>query len=143
MEQATGELKPTVVDASAIIDLLLHPAEVPWVGAHLQGSPSLLVPHACDLEVASSLRRALMRRWLGEGRAGQALLAYLDLPLRRCRQDLILGRVLRLRDNFTAFDAAYVALAEAFGAKLLTTDAGLARATATHTDVPVVEWVSA
>ena len=70
-------------------------------------------------------------------RTVEALEDYLDLPLTRHRHRSFLGRVLELRDNFTAYDAVYVALAERLGAELLTTDGRLARAVLRHSTVSV------
>jgi predicted nucleic acid-binding protein len=53
---------------------------------------------------------------------------YLDLPLTRHGHEQVLSRILDLRDNFSAYDATYAALAEGLGALLLTADAHLARA---------------
>jgi predicted nucleic acid-binding protein len=70
----------------------------------------------------------LLARLLRAQRAEEALQDYLDLPLIRHGHEAILPRVLQLRENFSAYDATYAALAEALDASLLTADAGLARA---------------
>lgn len=65
----------------------------------------------------------------------------LDLPLERYPHDVLAPRIWRLRENFSAYDAAYVALAETLtdeGAPLLTTDGRLARAARAHTDLTVL-----
>ena len=61
-------------------------------------------------------------------RAADALEDYLDLPLIRHGHQALLGRILQLRSNFSAYDAAYVALAERLRSELLTADDALARA---------------
>lgn len=61
-------------------------------------------------------------------RAQQALSDLADLPISRYPHDLFLFRIWQLRQNLTAYDAAYVALAEALSAPLLTRDARLASA---------------
>ncbi len=86
------------------------------------------MPALCDVEVAAALRRALRLALLGEKRAREALRDYADLPLTRHGHLTILDRLLELRENFSAYDAAYAALAETLGAALLTADARLARA---------------
>ena len=58
----------------------------------------------------------------------QALEDLVDFPLTRYPHDLFLLRIWELRHNVTAYDAAYIALAEALGAPLLTRDAALASA---------------
>jgi predicted nucleic acid-binding protein len=75
---------------------------------------------------------------MNEARAALALEAYLDLPLCRHGHAGLLARALALRQNFTAYDAVYVALAKLLGAELLSADAGLVRATRRHTDLAVV-----
>jgi predicted nucleic acid-binding protein len=63
----------------------------------------------------------------------------LELPLRRLDHTPLLDRAFALRDNFSAYDAVYVALAEGLAAPLVTADARLARAVRTWTEVEVVE----
>jgi predicted nucleic acid-binding protein len=74
-----------------------------------------------------------------DARAGQALALYAELPLQRFPHTPLLGRVFSLRENFTAYDAVYVALAEGLDAPLHTADARLARAARAHTELAVVE----
>jgi predicted nucleic acid-binding protein len=93
----------------------------------------LHVPALCDVEVSAALRRGLLRKLLTERRAQQALEDYLDLPLTRHGHQALLGRILSLRTNFSAYDASYVALAERLDAALLTGDEGLARSLRAHT----------
>ncbi|MGH7587476.1 MAG: hypothetical protein ACRELU_02680 [Gemmatimonadota bacterium] len=78
---------------------------------------------------------------MDEARAGLALEAWLDLPLSRHGHAALLARALALRENFTAYDAMYVALAELLGAELLSSNAGLVRAARRHTDLEVVSVV--
>ena len=92
----------------------------------------LHVPALCDLEFASTLRRFLRGGRLTESGAVEAMSSYLDLPLVRHEHTALLGRILDLRDNFTAYDASYVALAELLELPLLTRDARLARAVRRH-----------
>lgn len=80
-----------------------------------------------------------MRGALSSERAGEALANYVALPLRRHGHLLLLGRALQLRANFSACDAAYVALAERLQAPLVTADGRLARAARRHTEVEVIE----
>ena len=88
----------------------------------------LHTPALCDVEVAAALRRGLLTRRLTATRAADALEDYLDLPLVRHGHQALLGRVLQLRSNFSAYHAAYVALAEQLKGELLTADDGLAKA---------------
>lgn len=74
------------------------------------------------------LRRFVRRGELFPERARQALEDFAALPLERYSHELLLSRVWRLRDNLSAYDAAYVALAEILGARLLTRDGRISRA---------------
>ena len=119
-----------VVDASAYVDLLLiDDARSRWIGHRLSSEHSVHVPAIFDVEVLHSLRRSEAIGGTDEVLI-QAAVADLD-DLRAIRHDhaLLRPRIWALRDNLTAYDAAYVALAEAFDAPLLTTDARLARST--------------
>jgi predicted nucleic acid-binding protein len=118
-----------VVDASALLEALLSTP----TGATLEDrlfapGQTLHAPHLIDVEVAQVVRRYAANRDIDAERGRQALddLAY--LPLRRYRHDLLLQRIWELRNNLTAYDAAYVALAEALDCPLLTTDRRLAAA---------------
>lgn len=118
-----------VVDASAILELLLNTRRATRVADRLfVTGETLHVPHLLDLEVAQALRRYAAAGALTEERGDQALEDLADLPLERYPHNLFLDRIRQLRHNLTAYDAAYVALAEALGAPLATRDAALARA---------------
>ncbi len=95
-------------------------------------------PHLIDLEVAQVLRRYTLSGDLGPDRAAEALQDFLDLPIERYPHDLFLTRIWQMRHNVTAYDAAYIALAEALDAVLLTTDARLAAAGGHEAKVEVV-----
>jgi len=94
----------------------------------LDPSESLHAPHLLDIEVAQVLRRFVRRGELSPERARQALEDLAALPLERYSHEQLLPRVWRLRDNLSAYDAAYVALAEILGAALLTRDSRISRA---------------
>jgi len=97
----------------------------------------LHIPHLGDAEMASVLGSRMRRREMDEERLVEALTDYVDLPLRRHAHRRLMIRALELRENFSAYDAIYVALAEQLEASLLTTDGRLARAITTHTAVPL------
>jgi len=132
-----------VFDASALAEYLLRTPRAPVVEAALAAASMHDVPALCDVEVASILRRALLTRRLTPHRATEAVADYLDLALVRHGHQGLLPRILELRDNFSAYDAAYVALAEGLGSPLVTGDAALARAIrgspAVDVEVVVVE----
>jgi predicted nucleic acid-binding protein len=86
----------------------------------------LAAPHLVDLEVTSVLRRAAATGSMTAQRARQALQDLADLDVERVAHTTLLPRIWELRDNYTAYDACYVALAELFRAPLLTYDARMA-----------------
>lgn len=88
---------------------------------------SLHVPHLIDLEVLQILRRYVLHEELEADRALEALQDFADLPLERYPHESFAQRIWELRHNLTAYDGAYVALAEVLGAPLLTADGPLAR----------------
>jgi predicted nucleic acid-binding protein len=98
----------------------------------------LVAPELVDLEVLSVVRRAMRAGRLSERRARQALDDLVVLPLRRASHLPLVDRIWELRDNLTPYDAAYVALAEAIGAVLLTADGKLAKAPAIRCDVDLL-----
>ena len=126
-----------MVDASAVATyLLVRPTGAALSEAIVRGD-ELHVPALCDLEFASALRRAAIRGAADEQRIADALSAYLALPVERHGHDMLLPRVLDLRHDFSAYDAAYVALAEHLDAALLTGDQRLARTIQASRDVRV------
>jgi predicted nucleic acid-binding protein len=117
-----------VADASALIDLLLESEVRTRLEQRLlSGEESLHTPHVVDLEVAHTLRRLVLTGVLSSERAEVALADMADLQLNRYPHVELVPRVWELRDTLTAYDAAYVALAEALEATLVTRDARLAR----------------
>jgi len=128
-----------VVDASALLEYLLRTNLGDRIGTKLRESHTTLdTPTLCDVEVVSGLRRALRQKELTLNRAAEALEDYADLPLRLHGHRPMLRRIFELRDNFSAYDAAYVALAEQLDAGLLTADDRLARSVSAHASVPLV-----
>jgi len=118
-----------VVDASAILEILLNTRAAGRVANRLfAAGETLHAPHVLDLEVAQVLRRYAAAGSLTATRGSEALADFADLPLDRYAHHLFLDRIWELRHNLTAYDAAYVALAEALSAPLVTRDAALARA---------------
>ena len=117
-----------VADASAVVEFLFRTERAPGLDLIFTDPEiDLHVPALCDVEVVSALRRTLRQRLLSLDRAKEALEDYLDLPLTRHGHQALLPRCLGLRDVFSAYDAAYVALAEGLSAPLLTADRRLAR----------------
>ncbi len=104
----------------------------------LFGGELLSAPPLLDLEVAQVLRRHVLRGGLSAERAEGALRDLSDLQIERYPHRLFLGRIWALRSNVTPYDAAYLALAEALDAPLLTTDARLAHVPGCAAAVEVV-----
>ncbi|MGE5345166.1 MAG: type II toxin-antitoxin system VapC family toxin [Acidithiobacillales bacterium] len=128
-----------VLDASAVLEFLLRtPIGLKVARRIAPADETLHAPHLIDLEVAQVLRRREASRTLSHSRAEQALADFSDLDMARYPHDVLLPRIWALRKNVTAYDAAYLALAEALEAPLLTTDAKLARASGHRTRVEVV-----
>lgn len=116
-----------VLDASAAIDLLLARPGGEAVARRIELEPgAILAPHLIDLEVCQVLRRFEALGVLGSERAELALADLEALGLLRHPHDALIPRIWELRRNATAYDAAYLALAEVTGAPLVTTDAKLA-----------------
>jgi predicted nucleic acid-binding protein len=121
-----------VVDASSLLEVILRTAAASAVEARLFApGESLHAPHLIDVEVAQVVRRFAADGRIDADRGRMALADLADMPIRRYPHDILLGRVWDLRNNLTAYDAVYVALAEALDAPLLTRDRRLA-ATAGH-----------
>jgi predicted nucleic acid-binding protein len=118
-----------VVDASALLEVLLRTPAAQAVEERLfDDRESLHTPHLIDVEVAQVVRRYAARGEIDSERGGAALDDLAAFPMRRYPHDLLLPRVWELRNNLTAYDAVYVALAEALDAPLLTRDRHLAAA---------------
>jgi len=115
-----------VVDASALLEVLIRTPAAPMVEARLFSGETLHAPHLLDLEIAQVLRRYERRGELSATRACEALDDFEAFAIERYPHQLFLPRVWSLRANATAYDACYLALAEALDAPLLTTDCRLA-----------------
>jgi predicted nucleic acid-binding protein len=127
-----------VVDASVVASALGDDGDDgDRVRARLAGE-RLFAPELLDLEVVSVWRRAARSGGLEARRAQQALADLIALPLVRTPPALLLGRVWELRESLTLYDAAYVALAEALDAPLLTGDRPLADAPGVNCQVELV-----
>jgi predicted nucleic acid-binding protein len=118
-----------VLDASATVDWLLQtPAGQRIENRLYSGNESLHTPHLLDLEVTQVLRRLVRQGVVPGHRADEAVRDLLDLRINRYAHFVFLPRIWRLRHNFSAYDAAYIVLAEQLGAVLVTRDGRLASA---------------
>lgn len=123
-----------VVDASAAVAALLHAGPA----REALGSEQLHAPHLIDSEVAHALRRATAAGRLHADAAWAALDVWRRLGATRYAAHSLLERIWELRDNVSAYDATYAALAESLGCSLLTADARLAQAPGLQCPVTVV-----
>ena len=123
-----------VVDASATVSALLNdgPARTALSVEQLNA------PHLIDTEVAHALRRQVAARHIPAAAGWAALSTLQQLGLTRHPSAGLLHRIWALRDNLSAYDASYVALAEALGCGLLTADARLSQAPGIRCPVTVV-----
>jgi predicted nucleic acid-binding protein len=118
-----------VLDASAAVDWLVQTAAAQRIESRIfSRNQSLHAPELLDLEVAQVLRRLVREGELSASRAEAAIQDLLDLRITRYPHFVFLPRIWQLRHNLSAYDAAYVVLAEKLGATLLTRDARLASA---------------
>lgn len=128
-----------VVDASVLLESLLRTPASEAVDARLlRSSRGLHAPHLIDVEVAQIVRRYAGMGEIGEERGRSALADLHDFPLRRYPHGVLLPRIWELRHNLTAYDAAYVALAEALEAPFLTRDKRLAGMAERHVEIELI-----
>ncbi|MBN9105210.1 MAG: type II toxin-antitoxin system VapC family toxin [Propionibacteriaceae bacterium] len=117
-----------VVDASALAEFLVGSPRGVAVASALARDPQRHLPHLAIVETMSVMRRWARTGQVTEPRARAALTDLADFPASRWSIEPLLPRIWELRDNLSAYDASYVALAEALEATLLTADARLERA---------------
>jgi predicted nucleic acid-binding protein len=125
-----------VIDASALLETLLRTPAAGAVEKWLFDSQRTLhAPHLLDVEVAQVIRRYAAIGEIDQERGRAALADLADFPVHRYPHDFLLPRVWDLRNNLTAYDAVYVALAEVLEAPLLTRDQRLAAAASQYAPV--------
>ena len=118
-----------VLDASAAVELLLNTASGGRLAARLADEMDIVhTPHLIDLEIAQVLRRYALSGVIDEETAAVALRRWREFDVERYPHEPLLDRVWQLRANVSAYDAVYVALAEALSDVLVTGDRRLARA---------------
>ncbi|NMN97865.1 type II toxin-antitoxin system VapC family toxin [Antrihabitans stalactiti] len=123
-----------VLDASAAVAALLNAGE----SRKMVEQEQLHVPHLIDPEVASALRRRVLSGRLGESNGRAALDVWSRLGMTRYPINAVLSRIWELRDNLSAYDASYVAVAEQLGCSLVTADARLGQAPGIRCTISVV-----
>lgn len=128
-----------VPDASAIIELLTRSERGLRVEARLLGAGSSLhAPALLDVEVAQVLRRYVGRGDVSTHWARAAIGVMVAFPVTRYMHEPLLARIWELRGNVTAYDAAYVALAEALRAPVVTCDARLGKVKGLRAQIEVI-----
>ncbi len=129
-----------VVDASALLEFLLQTPLGTRVEARLfRDQDELHSPHLVDVEVTQGLRRLARAGEVSTHRAAEAIADLADLDLHRHPHLDLLTRAWKLRENVTAYDAMYVALAEALDATIVTCDTPLAKAPGHRAQIEVIE----
>lgn len=128
-----------VLDASAIVAMLLERgAEAEPIRWRVEiPEESIHVPHLMDVEVLHTLRRLALQGNLTPQRSEEALEDLGNIRMTRYAHTAFTGRIWELKHNLTAYDAAYVALAESLAAPLVTLDARLAQAPGLRAPVEV------
>lgn len=117
-----------VLDASTVTELLVGGPLADKIRQDLtEHDEALAVPSLLDIEVISALRGLAQVQRIDSHRAGELLAALANLPAKRYEHTPLLGRVWELRHNFTAYDAVYIALAEATDSVIYTTDRKLVK----------------
>jgi len=128
-----------VLDASAALELLRRAAGHPGlVSKVLRSGETIAAPTIIDLEVTQVLRRFVLTGELSESRAREAIDDHLTLGIVRYPHEGLLKRAWQFRANCTAYDAAYLALAEAVDAVLITCDRRLAAVPGSQAKVDVI-----
>ena len=118
-----------VLDASTVIDWLIQSSAGQLIERRIYSrNETLHAPHLLDLEVTQVFRRLAREGTISKPRADRAIHDLLNLRVVRYPHFILLPRVWQLRHHLSAYDAAYVALAESLGAPLLTRDSRLAAA---------------
>jgi len=129
-----------VLDASALLELVLAtPVGKRLAETIADPSEGLHAPHLADVEVTQALRRYVRHGVIDPELAQTALDHLRDLDLERHAHEPLLDRLWQLRDDVTAYDAVYIALAEVLACTLVTGDGRLARAPGVMCDIHVLE----
>ncbi len=128
-----------MLDASAVIEVLLGTSSATRIAEQIfADGETLHAPHLIDLEIAQVLRRFVLAGDLDAKRGEEALQDFADFPIARYPHEPFLFRIWELRNNATAYDAAYLALAEALAAPLITRDVKLSKAGGHRANIALV-----
>ncbi len=128
-----------VIDASAVIAMLLRLRHADRIMDRVfDQRETIHAPHLVDLEVSQVLRRYWRAGDITAVRGEEALRDLAELPIERYSHEPLVSRIWQLRHNATAYDAAYIALAEGLGAVLVTLDSALAQVPGVRIPVEVM-----
>lgn len=128
-----------VVDTSLIVDVLVSQQGTEVVRRRLFAEgQTLCAPGLLRLETLDVLRKLARSGKISEGAAHLAFVNFVQMPIHYYAEESLVRRIWNLRHNVTAYDAAYVALAEALEAPLLTRDQRLATATGTRATIEFI-----
>jgi predicted nucleic acid-binding protein len=128
-----------VVDSSAVLEALAAHDPATGLVERLAEDGDLHAPHLIDTEILHALRRMLRKGQISSERAHDARTDYTELTLVRYPHEPLNDRVWDLRENLTAYDATFVALAEALDVPLVTCDARLAAAPGSRARIEVYD----
>jgi len=128
-----------VIDSSAVLEALVARDPAPGLVERLAEDGDLHAPHLIDTEVLHALRRMLRRGQISGERAHDGRTDFAELTIVRYPHEPLNERVWELRENLTAYDATFVALAEALDTPLITCDARLAAAPGHHAHVELYD----
>jgi predicted nucleic acid-binding protein len=117
-----------VVDTSAVLSILLGRPQVPGLADRVRSDSDLHAPHLLDVEFQHALWRLARTGAISDDRASDARTDFADMTVARYPHVPLADRMWELRHNMTAYDAAFVVLAEILAVPLITCDARLARA---------------
>lgn len=130
-----------VLDASAALELLLNTTSGRLIAREINNRETTLhVPHLIDLEIVQVLRRYVLSGEIQESRAVIAINHWLGLDVSRYPHEPFVTTIWQYRNNLTAYDAAYVALAKVLHAGLITCDRSLAKIAGLDTAIEVIRF---
>lgn len=126
-----------VVDTSAVLGALVGRPAIPGLADRIRGDGDLHAPHLLDVEFQHALRRLVSAAAISDDRAADARMDFAGLTIVRYPHVSLADRMWELRHNVTAYDAAFIALAETLDVPLVTCDARLMRAPGHMAEVEV------
>jgi len=128
-----------VVDTSAILEALAARDPAPGLVERLAEDGDLHAPHLIDVEILHALRGMVIRGEIGADRAADARSDFADTAIVRYPHPPLADRIWELRDNLSAYDAAFVALAELLAVPLVTCDGRLASASGHDAEIELFD----